>query len=175
VVDAKQRKSGIDGRLRRHEGGFAAGDGVCILKKHQLSQLAQRLDASFSTELAKSGLLMERMQCQRTRTLPDLTQRRNAFRRHNAASSIPSRLHYSRYSFVQTAQEKLGSRTHLYVPDMKGTHGSRQQGRIYLRYRHVLARLTKVMTNTTCYCDLPPLAIPFKSSKSGSRLIDFDG
>ena len=23
--------------------------------------------------------------------------------------------------------------------------------------------------------DLPPLAIPFKSSKSGSRLIDFDG
>lgn len=55
MVDTNQRKSGIDGRLRRLEGGFAAGDGVCILKKHQLRQLAQRFDVSFSTELANSG------------------------------------------------------------------------------------------------------------------------
>ena len=55
MVDTNQRKSGIDGRLRRHEGGFAAGDGVCILKKHQLRQLAQRFYASFSTELAGSS------------------------------------------------------------------------------------------------------------------------
>lgn len=55
MVDTNQRKSGIDGRLRRHEGGFAAGDGVCILKKHQLRQLAQRFYASFSTELTQSG------------------------------------------------------------------------------------------------------------------------
>ena len=50
------------------------------------------------------------------------------------------------------------------------------------QYRTEIAALKRRMTALEVQfkklgkqSDLPPLAIPFKSSKSGSRLIDFDG